>query len=75
MKKVFVFCIGGTGIRVMKSITMLMAGGMDTNGYVVVPIILDPHLDLEEKKNLHSLIAEYQEIYRRSESTRLNSSH
>lgn len=66
MKKVFVFCIGGTGIRVMKSITMLMAGGMDTNGYVVVPIILDPHLDLEEKKNLHSLIAEYQEIYRRS---------
>lgn len=50
----------------MKSITMLMAGGMDTNGYVVVPIILDPHLDLEEKKNLHSLIAEYQEIYRRS---------
>ena len=54
MKKVFVFCIGGTGIRVMKSITMLMAGGMDTNGYTVVPVILDPHLDLEEKKNLHS---------------------
>lgn len=63
MKKVFVFCIGGTGIRVMKSITMLMAGGMDTNGYVVVPIILDPHLDLEEKKNLHSLIDEYRSIY------------
>lgn len=66
MKKVFVFCIGGTGIRVMKSITMLMAGGMDTNGYVVVPVILDPHLDLEEKKNLHSLIASYKEIYNRS---------
>ena len=56
MKKVFVFCIGGTGIRVMKSITMLMAGGMDTNGYMVVPVIIDPHLDLEEKKNLHSLL-------------------
>lgn len=66
MKKVFVFCIGGTGIRVMKSITMLMAGGLSTSGYVVVPIILDPHLDLEEKKNLHSLIASYREIYRRS---------
>lgn len=51
MKKVFVFCIGGTGIRVMKSIMMLLAGGMKTNGYAVVPIILDPHLDLEEKKN------------------------
>ena len=52
MKKVFVFCIGGTGERVMKSITMLMAAGMDTNGFTVVPIIVDPHLDLDEKKNL-----------------------
>lgn len=66
MKKVFVFCIGGTGIRVMKSITMLMAGGMDTNGYTVVPVILDPHLDLEEKKNLHSLLDSYINIYNQS---------
>jgi hypothetical protein len=66
MSKVFVFCIGGTGIRVMKSIAMLMAGGMSTNGYTVVPIILDPHLDLEEKKNLHSLIDNYENIYKRS---------
>lgn len=66
MKKVFVFCIGGTGIRVMKSITMLMAGGMNTNGYMVVPVILDPHLDLEEKKNLHSLIDSYKDIYAKS---------
>lgn len=66
MKKVFVFCVGGTGIRVMKSITMLMAGGMSTNGYTVVPIIVDPHLDLEEKKKLHSLIACYEDIRRKS---------
>lgn len=66
MKKVFVFCIGGTGIRVMKSITMLMAGGMSTNGYAVVPVIYDPHLDLEEKKNLHTLIQSYKDIYVRS---------
>lgn len=64
MKKVFVFCIGGTGIRVMKSITMLMAGGMGTNGYTVVPIIIDPHLDLEEKKNLHSLTESYRNIFK-----------
>lgn len=64
MKKVFVFCIGGTGIRVMKSVTMLMASGMSTNGYTVVPIIIDPHLDLEEKKNLHSLIDNYKKIYK-----------
>lgn len=66
MKKVFVFCIGGTGIRVMKSITMLMAGGMSTNGYTVIPIILDPHLDLEEKKNLHTLIESYEDLYKKS---------
>lgn len=66
MKKVFVFCVGGTGIRVMKSIIMLMAGGMSTNGYAVVPIILDPHLDLEERGNLHSLIKSYKDIYNRS---------
>lgn len=66
MKKVFVFCIGGTGIRVMKSITMLMASGMDANGYTVVPVILDPHLDLEEKKNLHQLIDSYKTVYARS---------
>lgn len=66
MKKVFVFCIGGTGIRVMKSITMLMASGMSTNGFTVVPVILDPHLDLDEKKNLHTLLENYQGIYKRT---------
>ncbi len=66
MKKVFVFCVGGTGIRVMKSIAMLMASGVGTNGYTVIPVILDPHLDLEEKKNLHSLIDNYKDIYSKS---------
>lgn len=45
---------------------MLMAGGMSTNGYTVVPVILDPHLDLEEKKRLHSLIDGYEDIYKKS---------
>lgn len=63
MKRVFVFCIGGTGLRVMKSITMLLAGGMDTKGYIVVPILIDPHMDLEEKRNLQTLIGEYQSVY------------
>lgn len=58
-KNVYVFCIGGTGERVMKSITMLMAAGMDTNGYTVRPIIIDPHLALKEKKNLQTLIEDY----------------
>ena len=66
MKKVFVFCVGGTGLRVMKSITMLMAAGMDTNGYTVVPIKVDPHRDLGERKGLNVIIEDYNKIYRNS---------
>ena len=76
MSKVFVFCVGGTGIRVMKSITMLMAGGMSTNGHTVVPVILDPHLDLQEKGKLYTLLENYKSIYDKSvsagDNTRLN---
>lgn len=63
MKRVFVFCIGGTGLRVMKSITMLLAAGMDAKGFTVVPVLIDPHMDLEEKRNLQSLIGEYETVY------------
>ena len=59
MKRVFVFCIGGTGLRVMKSITMLLAAGMDAKGYTIVPVLIDPHMDLEEKRNLQTLIGEW----------------
>lgn len=66
MNKVFVFCIGGTGIRVMKSITMLAAAGMKTNGFQIVPIIVDPHVDLEEKTKVDNLMADYSSIYDRA---------
>lgn len=63
MKRVFVFCIGGTGLRVMKSITMLLAAGMDAKGFSIVPILIDPHMDLEEKRNLQSLLEEYKTLF------------
>ena len=75
MKRVFVFCIGGTGLRVMKSITMLLAAGMDANGYTIVPVLIDPHMDLEEKRNLQTLIGEYETVYNNiilSDGKRLN---
>ena len=62
--KVFVFCIGGTGLRVMKAITMLAAAGVKTNGYTIVPIIIDPHIDLEEKTKVDNLINDYISIYK-----------
>ena len=63
MSKAFVFCIGGTGLRVMKSAVMLMAAGMKTNSYEIVPIVIDPHEQLEEKKNLDLLINDYKDVY------------
>lgn len=65
MARAFVFCIGGTGERVMKSITMLMASGMSTEGFDIVPIVIDHHDDLDERKNLNTLIDDYRSIYKR----------
>lgn len=42
MAKLYVFGIGGTGSRVLRSLTMLLASGVDTSGYDIVPIIIDP---------------------------------
>ena len=41
MAKLYVFGIGGTGARVVKSLTMLLASGVKTN-YDIVPILIDP---------------------------------
>lgn len=62
-KRVFVFCIGGTGLRVMKSIVMLLSAGYDSKGYSLVPVLIDPHQDLKEKTQLDDLIDSYIKIY------------
>lgn len=62
-RRVFVFCIGGTGLRVMKSIVMLLAAGYSTKGYTLIPILIDPHQDLTEKTELDKLIDDYRKIY------------
>lgn len=67
--RVFVFCIGGTGLRVMKAITMLAAAGIKANGYSIVPIIIDPHIDLEEKTKVDNLINDYIRIYKEATSS------
>ena len=42
MSKLYLFAIGGTGSRVLRSLTMLMAAGVDLAVDEVVPIIIDP---------------------------------
>src|SRR6476646_7149604 len=42
MSKLFLFGIGGTGARVIKSLVMLMAAGVDVKASKIVPILIDP---------------------------------
>ncbi len=40
--KIFLFGIGGTGSRVIKSLTMMAAAGVDIQASAIVPIVIDP---------------------------------
>lgn len=63
MARLFVFGIGGTGSRVMKSLTMLLASGMKLGNFeTVVPILIDPHKDLKELNECKKLIRLYSQI-------------
>lgn len=42
MAKLYIFGIGGTGARVLRSFTMMLAAGVNINADEVVPIIIDP---------------------------------
>ncbi len=62
MARLFVFGIGGTGARVMKSLTMLLASGMKPGNFEVVPILIDPHKDLKELNDCKTLLKLYSDI-------------
>jgi len=42
MSKLYVFGIGGTGARVLKSLSFLLATGVKCKSTSVVPILIDP---------------------------------
>ncbi|MGN7986145.1 hypothetical protein ACTJKC_02335 [Pedobacter sp. 22226] len=63
MAKLFIFGIGGTGSRVIKSLTMLLASGLKpVNDFEIVPVIIDPHKDNEDLKRTVSALNNYQRI-------------
>jgi len=61
MPKLYVFAIGGTGSRVLKSLTMLLASGVRT-GYEVVPIVLDPDSSAADVAKTEELLNTYRII-------------
>lgn len=45
MNRLFLFCIGGTGSRVLKSLIYLLASGVKVGVRQIIPIIIDPDKD------------------------------
>lgn len=55
MSKLYLFGIGGTGSRVIRSLTMLLASGVDPGVDRIIPVLIDPDLsngDLTRTVNL-----------------------
>lgn len=63
MAKLYVFGIGGTGSRVLRSLTMMLAAGVDTNGYDIVPIVIDPDSSNYDLTLNFKLMKLYNDIY------------
>lgn len=64
MSKLYVFAIGGTGSRVLRSFTMLMAAGVKLGNDIskVVPVIIDPDQSNADLTRAISLMNMYQGI-------------
>ena len=63
MSRLFVVAIGGTGSRVLKALTMLLAAGVQTNKtYEVVPIIIDPHTENKDLQRTERMLELYERI-------------
>ncbi len=61
MAKLYVFGIGGTGSRVIKSLTMLLASGVKSN-YDIVPIIIDPDNTAGDLNRTAQILRNYQNV-------------
>lgn len=63
MSRLFLFAIGGTGARVVKSLTMLLAAGVKLkNTQQVIPILMDPHAGNLDLKRTKALLSQYQAV-------------
>ena len=65
MPRLFIFAIGGTGARVLRSLTMLLAAGVRLeNCDTVVPVLIDPDSDNGDLKRTKALLEQYALLHR-----------
>lgn len=62
MNKTYIFAIGGTGARVVKSLTFLLASGVDAGNRRIVPIFIDPDQINGDGAQTHELLSLYRDI-------------
>lgn len=62
MAKLYVFGIGGTGARVLRSFTMMMAAGVKIGADEIVPIIIDPDASNADLTRTVALMNNYRSI-------------
>ena len=63
-RNLYVFCIGGSGLRVFRSLIMTLASGYRIDNYRVCPYLVDPHLQSEELTEVADLIDRYTKVYK-----------
>lgn len=66
MSKLYVFAIGGTGSRVLKSLTMLLASGVRCDS-TIVPVIIDPDASNADMTRTVELLNLYNQIRKPSD--------
>ena len=62
MSKIFLFGIGGTGARVLRSLTMMLATGVKLGVDEIIPIIIDPDAANADLTRTVSLLNNYSAI-------------
>lgn len=62
MAKLYVFGIGGTGARVLRSFTMMMAAGVKIGADEIVPIIIDPDASNADLTRTVALMNNYRSV-------------
>jgi len=63
MAKLYVFGIGGTGSRVLRSLTMLLAAGVECGMDTIVPIIIDRDMSNKDLSRTKLLIQDYIKVH------------
>lgn len=63
MSKIYIFGVGGTGSRVLKSLTMLLSAGVKINADEIVPVIIDPDHAAADLTRTVKLLRDYGRVY------------